>query len=187
MTHATVLAAGFPPIHPLFVNFTAALVPASFAFEAAGAIWRRDSLRAAASWALLFAACITPLTVLFGWLWFASMHEAPGWRMVYHQWLGTALGVLLIPAAIWRGRLFARSRKPGLLYALFALVLLTGIAAQGDLGASMSFHWGVVIPGEPRNHAKGNRDRSSTPVRPSPIRPLARASRPLTSRSSTDS
>ncbi|HET9869594.1 MAG TPA: DUF2231 domain-containing protein, partial [bacterium] len=46
-------------LHPILVNFTAALVPFSVAADAA-ARWRKDeTLRHAAWWALLAAALIT--------------------------------------------------------------------------------------------------------------------------------
>lgn len=50
-----------PPLHPILVNFTAALVPASFVSDVLGRFLRRESLRSAAWWMLLYAAIITPL------------------------------------------------------------------------------------------------------------------------------
>ncbi len=56
-------------IHPILVNFTAALIPASIASDLLGKVLRRQSFGDAAWWMLFYAALITPLTALTGWLW----------------------------------------------------------------------------------------------------------------------
>ncbi len=150
------LAAQWPPIHPMLVNFTAALVPASFLFDALGAWKKNESLRAAGWYALLLAACITPLTILFGWLWMEDMDH---WQMPIHQWLGTSLGVLLIALAVWRGRLHRQNHPPRAGYATVAGVLLLAFMFQGELGASMSFGRGVILSSE--EHADEDHDHAS--------------------------
>ena len=56
-------------IHPILVNFTAALVPASVGSDIVGRMLRKASLHTAAWWMLVYAAAITPLTVFAGWWW----------------------------------------------------------------------------------------------------------------------
>jgi uncharacterized membrane protein len=137
------------PFHPIFVNFTAALLPASFLFDLLAAWSKKDALRAAAWYTLLLAAIVTPITAAAGWLWMHSMGDMMDqWQMPIHKWLGTGAAALVILYAIWRGRLYSRGRSPGLLYALAALVLFAALLFQGDLGGSMSFGRGIVIPSE---------------------------------------
>jgi uncharacterized membrane protein len=133
------------PFHPIFVNFTAALLPTSFLFDLIGAWRKRESLRAAAWYTLLLAAVVTPITVLAGWLWLRSTGDMGHWQMSIHKWLGTGAAVLVILYAWWRGRLYRRGQSPGWLYALAALVLFAALLFQGELGGSMSFERGIVI------------------------------------------
>ena len=133
------------PFHPILVNFTAALLPASFLFDLLATMSKRQSLRAAAWYTLLLAAIITPITAAAGWLWLKSMGDMHEWQMPIHKWLGTSAAVLVILYAFWRGWLYRRNRAPGWLYALAALVLFGALLFQGDLGGSMSFDRGIVI------------------------------------------
>src|SRR5437763_15573152 len=68
----------FPPLHPIFVNLTAGLFPASVLFDLLGRWLNRPSLRAAGGWTMLLVAIVTPLTALFGWLWLPSMGGMEG-------------------------------------------------------------------------------------------------------------
>jgi uncharacterized membrane protein len=148
LAHAGEVSFESLPFHPIFVNFTAALIPTSLVFDLLGAWTKKESLKAAGWWTLLLAACLTPITILFGWLWMKSMPDMGQWEMHYHKWLGTSLGVLFICLAIWRGFQFKRGRGPGWLYAIVAIVLLGGLMVQGDLGGAMSFERGIVITNE---------------------------------------
>ena len=60
-------------IHPILVNFTAALIPASVVSDVFGKVLRKQSLTHAAWWMLVYAAAITPFTVLAGWYWKRSV------------------------------------------------------------------------------------------------------------------
>jgi uncharacterized membrane protein len=133
------------PFHPIFVNFTAALLPASFLFDLLAALSKRESVRSAAWYTLLLAAIITPITALAGWMWLRSMGDMGNWQMPIHKWLGTGAAVLVILYAWWRGSLYRRGRSPGWLYALAALVLFGALLFQGELGGSMTFERGIVI------------------------------------------
>ncbi len=145
-----------PPLHPILVNFTAGLVPASFALDLLGAWLKKDALRAAGWWTLLLAACLTPLTALAGWLWKRSMGDMDHWQMPIHMWLGISLAVLFILMAIWRGWLYYHSHSPGWAYASVAAVLLGALMFQGDLGGSMSFGRGIFISaGNEGGHSHG--------------------------------
>jgi uncharacterized membrane protein len=80
-------------IHPILVNFTAALIPASVASDVFGKVLQKQSLTHAAWWMLVYAAAITPFTVLAGWYWKRSVEAMlPPGTITVHQWLGTSLG-----------------------------------------------------------------------------------------------
>ena len=127
------------PLHPILVNFTAALLPVSLLSDVLGRLLKRESLRHAAWWTLLFAAAVTPLTALAGWLWLRDM-EMDYAEMGIHKWLGTALAALLAGLAVWRWRIHRRgSDGPPLAYLLAAAVVTGALVLQGHLGALMSF------------------------------------------------
>src|SRR6476646_10797974 len=56
-------------LHPILVNFTAALLPLALLSDLLGRWLKRSSLHSAAAWMVLYAAIITPLTGAAGWWW----------------------------------------------------------------------------------------------------------------------
>ncbi len=127
-------------IHPILVNFTAALVPASFASDVFGCTFRKHSLHVAAWWTLIYATALTPLTALAGLLWKKSVGSAlPPETIMIHQWLGISLAIALIILAIWRWSIYARSEAPGVLYILLAFIVVLALVWQGTLGGEMVF------------------------------------------------
>ena len=144
------------PLHAILINFTGGLLPTALIFDLLGAVFKKDGLRSAAWWTLMAAAVVTPLTAAAGWWWFLAEPEehAGHWQMPVHQWLGTALAVALIPAAIWRGRIHRKGVRPGWEWAAAAAVLLAGVMVQGELGGSMFFGKGVVLRGAPERPAQ---------------------------------
>lgn len=127
-------------IHPVLVNFTAALFPASFGSDLLGKITGRVSPTNAAWWMLLYAAIITPATALAGWFWKREVEEGlPSEIILRHQWIGISLAVVFTLLAIWRGRIHARDEKPGSLYFLLSFVMLAALVYVGNLGGSMVF------------------------------------------------
>lgn len=164
---ATLAAAGgsgggaFPPIHPILVNFTAALIPTSFVADLFGAWLKKDGLRATAWWTLLLAAIITPFTALFGWIWFWTGSHGSGTLISIHQWLGTAIALAVVGMAIWRGIRFKRGgNRPGWAYGIAAAILLVGVMVQGDVGGAMSFGQGIVVSGSSHQHSEGSAEAS---------------------------
>ena len=125
-------------LHPILVNFTAALIPVSIFSDIAARLLHRETLRATAWWTLCFAACITPLTAAAGWLFW--MPDDVGVRaMTIHKWLGTSLAALFVALAIWRGIIYRRKQWPSFIYLLLGLVLVGATAYQGHLGGDQSF------------------------------------------------
>ena len=159
------------PYHPMLVNFTAALIPVSFAFDALGAWLGKEQFRAAGWWTLLGAAIATPFTALAGWLWMRSMDHPDHWQMTAHLWIGISLAIGLIALAAWRGRMHRRGAKPRWGYAAAAVLVFGALFVQGEMGASMSFGRGVLIlTGEGESHDHG----AQPTAEPAPDRPQTR-------------
>lgn len=125
-------------VHPILVNFTAALVPVSIFSDILGRLTRRESLKPVAWWTLLFAAVITPFTAIAGWLFW--MDDDAGVRgMIIHKWLGTGFAVVLIFLMLWRGHFHRKARWPNIVYLLVMLMALAALIYQGRLGGDQSF------------------------------------------------
>ena len=135
-------APSFSPehIHPILVNFTAALLPASFGSDILGRVLRRDSLHNAAWWMLIYATSITPFTVVAGLLWRKSIGTAlPRSTIVFHQWLGISLAVVFVGLTFWRWTIYSRNKAPGLPYLLLAFLVVLALVYQGSLGGRLVF------------------------------------------------
>jgi len=125
-------------IHPILVNFTAALVPASLGSDLLERIFGKKSLGETGWWTMFYAACITPLTAATGGLFW--MKDDVGVRgMMIHKWLGTSLAVLLPLLMLWRWRFHARKSRPGAAYLLIGMLLVALLAYQGSLGGAQVF------------------------------------------------
>lgn len=127
-------------IHPILVNFTAALIPVSVFSDVLGKLLRRESLNHTAWWTLLYATAITPGTALAGWFWKRSIEAAlPADMIAVHQWLGISLAAAFIILTVWRGMLHQRGKSPGVAYILLAALVSGALIYQGHLGGSMTF------------------------------------------------
>jgi uncharacterized membrane protein len=127
-------------IHPILVNFTAALVPSSLICDLAGKVSKRSSLAHAAWWMIAFAAMLTPLTATAGLLWKKEVEAVTSPTILHlHMWLGIGITLALVALASWRGAIHARAQSPSALYFTAALLLLAALVYQGSLGGLMAF------------------------------------------------
>jgi len=125
-------------VHPMLVNFTAALIPVSVGSDVLARIFGKPSLRDTGWWTLCFAAIITPFTASAGWLLWS--HDDDGvLGMTIHKWLGTSLAVFLLGLVLWRWSLFKSTSNPSLLYLLIASMVVGAVFYQGHLGGKQSF------------------------------------------------
>jgi uncharacterized membrane protein len=125
-------------LHPVLVNFTAALVPVSVGMDVAARILKKESLRATAWWTLFVAACITPFTAIAGWLFWMDDDNGVA-AMNIHKWLGTSLAVLLVGLVLWRWRAFRKDRWPSVPYLIVGAIVVGALVYQGRLGGDQSF------------------------------------------------
>jgi uncharacterized membrane protein len=127
-------------IHPILVNFTSALVPASVVSDAAGRILRKPALHAAAWWMLIYATALTPLTALAGLWWKQKLRDTlPADQVAEHMWIGIGLTVAFIVLLLWRRASYRKSEAPGLAYFAFAILIIAALLIQGALGGNMVF------------------------------------------------
>lgn len=125
-------------LHPILVNFTAALVPVSVASDILGRVCKMDSLRNTGWWTLFYAIILTPFTAITGWLfWMKDDNGAAG--MTIHKWLGTSLAVLLFILFAWRWNLRKHQLWPTPAYLFLGLVFVAALIYQGYLGGQQVF------------------------------------------------
>jgi uncharacterized membrane protein len=125
-------------LHPVLVNFTAALVPVSVFSDLAGRALKSEALRHTAWWTLFYATVVTPFTAITGWLfWMPDDNGAAG--MTIHKWLGTGLAVLLFGLFAWRWQLHRRQQWPTAAYLVAGAVFVAALAYQGHLGGQQVF------------------------------------------------
>ena len=125
-------------LHPILVDFTAALVPVSVGSDLIGRLMKAESLRHTAWWTLLYATFITPFTAITGWLfWMGDDNGVTG--MTIHKWLGTGLAVLLFVLFAWRAKLRLQGKWASAPYLLVGIIFVAALAYQGHLGGEQVF------------------------------------------------
>ena len=125
-------------LHPVLVNFTAALVPVSVASDMIGRVCKIESLRSTGWWTLFYAMIVTPLTAISGWLfWMGDDNGVTG--MTIHKWLGTGLAVLLFALFCWRLNLHRKNKWPTTAYFILGGIFVAALAYQGHLGGEQVF------------------------------------------------
>lgn len=143
-----ILAAGIIPalkqfvsatkLHPILVNFTAALVPVSVASDLFGRLVKAESLRSTGWWTLFYATMVTPFTAITGWLfWMGDDNGVTG--MTIHKWLGSGLAVLLFGLFAWRCKLHRKNQWPTVAYFVMGIIFVAALAYQGHLGGEQVF------------------------------------------------
>lgn len=126
-------------MHPILVNFTAALIPTSVASDILARWAKSETLRSTGWWTMLYATVITPLTAAAGWLFW--MPDDNGDRgMMIHKWLGTALTVALFGLFAWRLKLRRKNEWASTAYLGLGIIFVLAVIAQGYLGGEKVFN-----------------------------------------------
>lgn len=125
-------------LHPILVNFTAALVPVSIFSDGIGRIRKNEALCTTGWWALVYATAVTPFTAIAGWL-FWMKDDVGVTGMTVHKWLGTAFVLLLFGLIAWRRNLYRRQQRPTTAYLITGALLIAVLVAQGYLGGRQVF------------------------------------------------
>jgi uncharacterized membrane protein len=128
-------------LHPILVNFTAALLPLALLSDVLGRLLRRPALYVTGFWLILYGAAITPFTALAGWWWKTTAHTGTEHAalMTVHEWLGSAAAVLFVVLATWRWRIYRSALPPTIQYLAVAALVVIALVYQGSLGGEMAF------------------------------------------------
>lgn len=157
-----------PNLHPVFVNFTIALLVIStvlFLVRAlAGGGRQLLGIEAAANWNLWLGAAVTALTVAAGLSAAGSVaHDEPAHiAMENHEaWaLGTA--ALFMSLAVWNGWRVRRGRNVGWLFVAVMIVASAGLVGTGMRGADLVFGHGLGVTSLPELSGAGHSHEHGT-------------------------
>jgi len=125
-------------LHPILVDFTAALVPVSIFSDVIGRLFQIESARHTGWWTLFYATIVTPFTALTGWL-FWMPDDTGVMGMAIHKWLGTELTVLLFGLFLWRHNLHRQNQWPTMAYFIAGSIFIAALVYQGHLGGEQVF------------------------------------------------
>ena len=122
----------FGRLHPAIVHFPIAFFPAALFTAIVGR--RRPAFAAPVQFLVVAGGIFAPIAAAAGW--FAGLGADPDPVLVYHRWLGVAVGVVGAALAVWAWKRPWEDRGAGMILALTLMTL--AIAAQGFLGAAVT-------------------------------------------------
>ena len=151
-------------LHRLLIGFTASLIAVSALSDLLAVLLKKQSLRSTAAWTLGYAAAITPITALSGYLWWDSLPYVYQRWMIAHVWLRVGLAVVLPPLAIWRGRIHWREQLPGIPYLLAGIIVFGGSVFQGNMGRDAVIVTGNFGHEDCQMHSMSDEEASEAPT-----------------------
>ena len=122
----------FGRLHPAIVHFPIAFFPAALFTAIVGR--RRPAFAAPVQFLVVAGGIFAPIAAAAGW--FAGLGADPEPVLVYHRWLGVAVGGVGAALAVWAWKRPWEDRGAGMILALTAMTI--AIAAQGFLGAAVT-------------------------------------------------
>jgi uncharacterized membrane protein len=119
--------------HPVIVHFPIAFFPAALFTAVVGR--RRPAFAAPVQFLVVAGGIIAPIAAIFGWFngGFSLSDSDP--LMMFHRWLGTAIGIFALALGIWAWRRPDKDRSAGMIAAL--AVITAAIVVQGWYGGAM--------------------------------------------------
>lgn len=151
-----------PNWHPVFVNFTVALLSVSVALHVLTVLMKltplRDELVILARWNLWLGAGFTIVTAVFGLLAYNSVvHDRPSHvAMTLHRNWAIATLSIFLPLAVWSFRCY---RKRLGAHRVFLVLLLAGfgvLASTAWHGAEVVFRHGIGVKSLPKAELQGD-------------------------------
>ena len=125
-------------LHPVLVNFTAALIPFSVFSDCLASYKKSVLLCECGWWALLCATVVTPFTAAAGWL-FWMKDDTGVADMTIHKWLGTSLAVLLFGLFYSRHQFHNQQKFVNAYYIAAGIIFVFALIYQGHLGGDQTF------------------------------------------------
>ena len=123
----------FGRTHPVIVHFPIAFFPAALFTAIVGR--RRPAFAAPVQFLVVAGGIVAPVAAIFGWFngGFGMSDSDP--LMMFHRWLGTAIGIGGLLMAIWAWRRPWEDRGAGMIVALS--VMSIAIVVQGWFGGAL--------------------------------------------------
>lgn len=123
----------FGRTHPVIVHFPIAFFPAALFTAVVGR--RRPTFGAPVQFLVVAGGIVAPIAAIFGWLngGFSLTDSDP--LMMFHRWLGTAIGIGGLLMAIWAWRRPWEDRGAGMIVALSVMTIT--IVVQGWFGGAL--------------------------------------------------
>ena len=122
----------FGRLHPAIVHFPIAFFPAALITAVVGR--RRPAFAAPVQFLVVAGGIFAPIAAAAGWL--AGLGGEPDQILIYHRWLGVAIGIVGAALGIWAWRRPWEDRGAGMILAL--TIMTVAIAVQGFLGAAVT-------------------------------------------------
>ena len=151
-----------PNWHPIFVNFTVALISVSALCYLVGYFTARlkigQELLITARWCLWLGALATIATVIAGFMaYYTVAHDTPSHlAMKDHRNWAMATLIIIICVAIWSGWLQFKKKKTPFLFVLGMLVALSLVMISAWHGAEVVFRYGLGVMSLPQVTGAGH-------------------------------
>lgn len=120
-------------LHPIVVHFPMAFLPAALFTAVVGR--RRQGFAAPVQFLVVAGGGLAALSALFGWLNAGFSPGADDGILGAHRWLGTIIGIVALPLAVWALRRPDRDRSVPMIVGLS--IITAAIVAQGWLGGAL--------------------------------------------------
>jgi len=145
-----------PNWHPIFVNFTVALLTISVICYWAGRFlpgqrWRQELL-IVARWCLWAAAIITIVTVILGFYAYYTVAHDQTTHVVmttHRNWALLTFAIIWI-ATIWSWFIYRSNKKTNIFFLMTLLIALTIMTVTAWYGAELVFRYGVGVIAMPK-------------------------------------